>query len=176
MQYRKIDADDRKATFAVEKDENRAAGGVWRRRGAAVSVVCCRERFCFGAAVFGVAGGNITALDMRKLSGVSGAMLARQSRITGTVVDVLMKEFLITDAAEAAEASVDVGSLKLKKLDEIIERILIQYGDDSVQELECATVLFNSVSNLATKIIEDRRLGGFIEQSSRYVYYTGATP
>lgn len=108
---------------------------------------------------------NITALDMRKLSGVAGAMLARQSRIQGTVVDVLMKEFLD-----------ETGGLKMQKLEEIIERILIQYGDDSVQELETATVLFNSVSNLATKVIEDRRLGGYIEQSSRYVYYTERDP
>jgi thymidylate synthase ThyX len=66
--------------------------------------------------------------------------------------------------------------VKAKKLEGIIERVLIQYGDDSVQELEHATVLFNSVSNLATKAIEDRRLAGFIEQSSRYVLYTERDP
>ncbi len=177
MHYRKIEADDRKATFAVEKD------GETVRQVAYGDGVALPYRSFVAESDFALAQqylvspeSNITALDMRKLNGVAGAMLARQSRITGTVVDVLMKEFLITDPAEAAGEGVDVGSLKLKKLDEIIERILIQYGDDSVQELECATVLFNSVSNLATKIIEDRRLGGFIEQSSRYVYYTERDP
>lgn len=177
MQYRKIDADDRKATFAVEND------GETVRQVAYGDGVALPYRSFVAESDFALVQqylvspeSNITALDMRKLHGVSGAMLARQSRITGTVVDVLMKEFLITDPVEAGEAGVDVGSLKLKKLDEIIERILIQYGDDSVQELECATVLFNSVSNLATKVIEDRRLGGFIEQSSRYVYYTERDP
>lgn len=119
---------------------------------------------------------TVTALDGRKLSGVIGAMLARQSRIPGTVVDVLVNEFLVKTPEEAATLGLNVGELNTKKLEGIIERILIQYGDDSVQELETATVLFNSVSNLAAKIIEDRRLGGFIEQSSRYVYYDERDP
>ncbi|OGL66717.1 hypothetical protein A2856_03050 [Candidatus Uhrbacteria bacterium RIFCSPHIGHO2_01_FULL_63_20] len=119
---------------------------------------------------------NVTALDTKKLAGLCGAMLARQSRIPGTVVEVLVKEFLVTTPEEAAELGVAVGEIKTKKLEGIIERVLIQYGDDSVQELEHATVLFNSVSNLATKIIEDRRLAGFIEQSSRYVLYTERDP
>lgn len=119
---------------------------------------------------------NITAVDGRKLSGVIGAMLARQSRAPGTVIDVLVNEFLITDEAEAAELGLPLGSLREGKLDRLIERILIQYGDDSVQELECSTVLFNSVSNLAAKAIEDRRLGAYIEQSSRYVLYTEKDP
>lgn len=119
---------------------------------------------------------NITAIDPRKLSGLIGAMLARQSRAPGTVIDVLVEEFLVTTQEEATELGVDIGSLREGKLDKLIERILIQYGDDSVQELETATVLFNSVSNLATKMIEDRRLGAFIEQSSRYVLYTQKDP
>lgn len=119
---------------------------------------------------------NVTAVDGRKLSGLVGAMLARQSRAPGTVIDVLVKEFLVTDEAEAKELGVSIGGLRVGKLDQLIERILIQYGDDSVQELESATVLFNSVSNLAAKAIEDRRLGAYIEQSSRYVLYTERDP
>lgn len=119
---------------------------------------------------------NITAMDPKKLGGLIGALMARQSRAPGTVIDVLVNEFLITDPAEAAELGVKLGSLREQKLDELIERILIQYGDDSVQELETASVLFNSVSNLAAKMIEDRRLGAFIEQSSRYVLYTQKDP
>lgn len=104
---------------------------------------------------------NVTALNSELLSGLMGAALARQSRAPGTVIDVIAQEFLD-----------ESGEIKRKKLDKLIERVLIQYGDDSVQELETATVLFNSISNLATKAIEDRRLGAFIEQSSRYVVYT----
>jgi len=119
---------------------------------------------------------NVTAVDGRKLSGLIGAMLARQSRAPGTVIDVLVNEFLVTTEEEAQELGVEIGGLREGKLDRLIERILIQYGDDSVQELETATVLFNSVSNLAAKAIEDRRLGAFIEQSSRYVLYTDKDP
>jgi len=55
---------------------------------------------------------------------------------------------------------------------QLIERILIAYGDDSVGELEGANVSFEDISNLATKVIQDRRIGGSpIEQSSRYVVY-----
>lgn len=119
---------------------------------------------------------NITAIDGRKLAGLVGAMLARQSRAPGTVIDVLVKEFLVTEESEAQELGVPIGGLREGKLEQLIERILIQYGDDSVQELECATVLYNSVSNLAAKAIEDRRLGAYIEQSSRYVLYTERDP
>ncbi|MDZ4216773.1 MAG: FAD-dependent thymidylate synthase, partial [Candidatus Gracilibacteria bacterium] len=59
-----------------------------------------------------------------------------------------------------------------KHAKELIERILVAYGDDSVGELEGANVSFEEISNLAAKTIEDRRIGGSpIEQSSRYVYY-----
>jgi thymidylate synthase ThyX len=115
-------------------------------------------------------------MDPKKLAGVIGALMARQSRAPGTVIDVLVEEFLVTDAEEAVKLGVKLGSLREQKLDELIERILIQYGDDSVQELEYASVLFNSVSNLAAKMIEDRRLGAYIEQSSRYVLYTQKDP
>lgn len=119
---------------------------------------------------------TITALDVRKLAGLTGAMLARQSRVSGTVIDVLANEFIVTTPEEAEKSGAAIGDVKVQKADQVIERILVQYGDDSVQELEYATVLFNSVSNIATKIIEDRRLGGFIEQSSRYVLYDERDP
>lgn len=175
--YRQLTSSDRLATFSVETEEGSATQVAYGD-----GVVLPYRSFTSGEA-FALARpylvspeSTVTALDMRRLSGVAGAMLARQSRIQGTVVDVLMQEFLVTDTAESVESGIPIGNLKTKKLEEIIERILIQYGDDSVQELETATVLFNSVSNLATKVIEDRRLGGFIEQSSRYVYYTEKDP
>lgn len=176
--YRQLSAEDRQATFSVENDEGDAVRQVAYGDGRSLPFrsFTDEEAFALAKPYLISPESTVTALDMRHLSGVAGAMLARQSRIQGTVVDVLIKEFLVTDPAEAQATGVAVGDLKMQKLEEIIERILIQYGDDSVQELESATVLFNSVSNLATKVIEDRRLGGFIEQSSRYVYYTERDP
>jgi thymidylate synthase ThyX len=110
-------------------------------------------------------GSNITALDGKQLAGLTGALLARQSRAPGTVIDVLAKEFLD-----------EKGEINREKLAALIARILIQYGDDSVQELEFVTTVFNAISNIATKTVEDRRLGSYIEQSSRYVLYTERDP
>lgn len=173
--FTKLGFDDRCSTFSdAETGERMVAcgdGTVLPYRSFILESV-----FQFARPYFLSPTSNVTAIDGRKLAGLVGAMLARQSRAPGTVIDVLVKEFLVTDEAEAKELGVPIGGLREGKLEQLIERILIQYGDDSVQELECATVLFNSVSNLAAKAIEDRRLGAFIEQSSRYVLYTERDP
>ena len=108
---------------------------------------------------------NVTAIDNKQLAGLVGALLARQSRAHGSVIDILAKEFLKPD-----------GTVNREKAEALIDRVLLQFGDDSVQELECATTLITSISNLATKKIEDRRLGSYMEQSSRYVIYTQRDP
>ncbi len=173
--YTKLSAEDRCTIFTDDQTGERMVacgdGAVLPYRSFILESV-----FQFARPYFLSPESNITAVDGRKLSGLVGAMLARQSRAPGTVIDVLVKEFLVTDEAEAKELGVPIGGLREGKLEQLIERILIQYGDDSVQELECATVLFNSVSNLAAKAIEDRRLGAYIEQSSRYVLYTERDP
>ena len=95
------------------------------------------------------------------LYGVGGAVFARYSRAAGGARVRLLKEFLD-----------ERGKLRLDKLNELIERVLIAYGDDSVGELENAHLALENISNLATKEIEDCRIGlSPIEQSSRYVVY-----
>ncbi len=94
------------------------------------------------------------------LPGIVGSAFARYSRALGSFKETLVKEFLKD------------GIIDPKHAEELIERILVAYGDDSVGELEGANVSFEAVSNLAAKTIEDRRIGGSpIEQSSRYVFY-----
>lgn len=101
--------------------------------------------------------GNVFALH--GLTGIVGGAFARYSRQKGGVKQSLL-EF------------VKDGQIDPVKSKELMERILIQYGDDSVGELEGAHVALEEVSILATKEIEDRRIGGSpIEQSSRYVVY-----
>ncbi|MBI4119999.1 MAG: FAD-dependent thymidylate synthase [Parcubacteria group bacterium] len=102
---------------------------------------------------------NVFAVFPQKMPGMIGAAYARYSRARGGFRETLLKEFI------------KEGQLDPQRADELIARILIQYGDDSVQELESAWVSFEGISNIATKIIEDRRLGAYIEQSSRYVIY-----
>lgn len=97
---------------------------------------------------------------VKGMEGLVGAAYARYSRAKGGFREVLLKEFI-------KEGIVDP-----KHADQLIERILIAYGDDSVGELEGAHISFEQISMLATKEIEDRRIGGSpIEQSTRYVFY-----
>ena len=97
---------------------------------------------------------------IKNLNGVVGAVYARYSRAKGGFRKTLLKEF------------VKEGVLDPKHADELIQRVLIAYGDDSVGELEGTHISFENVSMLAAKEIEDRRIGGSpIEQSTRYVFY-----
>ncbi len=107
--------------------------------------------------------GDIFAV--KNLPGITGAVYARYSRAHGGFREVLLKEFIKEGAVDAEKAG------------DLIERVLIAYGDDSVGELEGAHVSFENISILATKEIEDRRIGGSpIEQSTRYVFYDQRTP
>ncbi|MFA5853503.1 MAG: FAD-dependent thymidylate synthase [Patescibacteria group bacterium] len=97
---------------------------------------------------------------VKGLDGMTGAVYARYSRAPGGFRETLLKEFIREGAIDA------------KKAGDLIERVLIAYGDDSVGELEGAHVSFENISTLSTKEIEDRRIGGSpIEQSTRYVFY-----
>jgi thymidylate synthase ThyX len=94
------------------------------------------------------------------IPGLAGPIYARYSRAVTGLRRTLLKEF-IKD-----------GELNVSRTQELIERILNEYGDDSVGELEGAHLALEQVSNLLTKIVEDSRIGGSpIEQSTRYVFY-----
>lgn len=102
--------------------------------------------------------GDIYAIS--GLNGIVGAVYARYSRAKGGFRETLLKEFIREGVIDAARAQ------------DLIERVLVAYGDDSVGELEGTHLSFEEISILATKEIEDRRIGGSpIEQSTRYVFY-----
>lgn len=103
-------------------------------------------------------GGNVFAV--KNLTGIAGAIYARYSRIKTGFQEILLKEF------------VKDGVVNLEHVHELIERVLVAYGDDSVGELEGSHVSFENISVLSTKEIEDRRIGGSpIEKSTRYVFF-----
>jgi thymidylate synthase ThyX len=59
-----------------------------------------------------------------------------------------------------------------KRGEEFYQKILLEYGDDSVAELGEAQVAVEWISNIAAKKIEDHRIGlSYLEKSSRYVAY-----
>ncbi len=102
---------------------------------------------------------------IKNLPGMVGAVMARYSRAATGLRETLLREFVKED------------QLNPQKAASLIERVLIEYGDDSVGELEGAHLSFENISMLATKVIEHRRIGGSpIEQSTRYVRYDFRDP
>ncbi|TSC76889.1 MAG: hypothetical protein G01um101431_72 [Parcubacteria group bacterium Gr01-1014_31] len=97
---------------------------------------------------------------IKGMDGLVGAVYARYSRAPGGFKETLLKEFIQAGAVDAVHAQ------------ELIDRVLVAYGDDSVGELEGAHVSFEKVSAIGEKAVCDHRIGGaFIVQSTRYVYY-----
>ncbi len=97
---------------------------------------------------------------IKNLPGLVGAIYARYSRAATGFKETLLKEF-IKD-----------GKMDVSHADELIDRILVAYGDDSVGELEGAHMSLEKVSAIGEKAVVDHRIGGaFIVQSTRYVYF-----
>ncbi len=106
---------------------------------------------------------------------VKGALFSRYSRTTKSLRRVLLEEF-IQDKQMAFDQIVNAPrvdeTVGIRKAEEFYDRVLVGYGDDSVAELGGAHVALENVSNVATKIIQDSRLGlSPLEKSTRYVYF-----
>ncbi|HLC72762.1 MAG TPA: FAD-dependent thymidylate synthase [Candidatus Nanoarchaeia archaeon] len=92
---------------------------------------------------------------------VTGGVLARYSRAPTGLQLTLVNEFL-DDNGDPIQA----------KGTGVLERVLVGFGDDSVGELEGVHIGIEGISQIGTKWVEDRRIGGSpIEQSTRYVRY-----
>ena len=83
-----------------------------------------------------------------------GALMSRYSRSDKTMRKIFLDEFA---------KNTNRGS-------EFYNKILSEYGDDSVAELGEAQIAVEWVSNIAAKKIEDQRIGlSYLEKSSRYI-------
>ena len=83
-----------------------------------------------------------------------GALMSRYSRTDKSMRRVFLDEFLNNK----------------NRGEEFYNRVLLEYGDDSVAELGEAQIAIEGLSNIAVKKIEDRRIGlSYLEKSSRYV-------
>ncbi len=83
-----------------------------------------------------------------------GALMSRYSRTDKSMRRIFLDEFLANQ----------------NRGEEFYNKVLIEYGDDSVAELGIAQVAIEGISNIAVKKIEDRRIGlSYLEKSSRYV-------
>lgn len=86
-----------------------------------------------------------------------GALLSRYSRAAALDIrDIYRKEF---------EGNEDKGR-------DFYRKIFLEYGDESIAELVTAQISLQNISNVATKTIEELRVGlSYLEKSSRYVRY-----
>lgn len=83
-----------------------------------------------------------------------GALMSRYSRTDKSMRRIFLDEFLVNK----------------NRGEEFYNKVLVEYGDDSVAELGIAQIAIEGISNIAVKKIEDRRIGmSYLEKSSRYV-------
>lgn len=110
---------------------------------------------------------------------VKGALFSRYSRSAKSLRRVLLDEFILQPETGFKEivghATREQGaeqSVAIRKAEEFYDRVLVGYGDDSVAELASAHIAIEDISNIATKVIEDARIGfSPLEKSTRYVYF-----
>ncbi len=106
---------------------------------------------------------------------IKGALFTRYSRSEKGVRRLLLDEFLadkallglIRDAAPQKELT---DALNLKKADELAERVVIEFGDETPAELVNAHVACEFMSSLGGDMLTDVRVGiSPIEKSARYL-------
>ncbi len=112
---------------------------------------------------------------------VMGAIFAAYSRSPLSAREILIKKFLgdqefmrlsgeIDQFLKSVEESRPI--VDPKKAEDFYDRVLVQYGDDSVAELATTHMAIENVSQLVVKLIEDRRIGlNPLEKSTRYVQF-----
>ncbi len=59
----------------------------------------------------------------------------------------------------------------LGKDEQLLQRVITAYGDDSVQQLVGQHLVVEEASNLLTKKLEWGRLASYLEQSTRYIFF-----
>ena len=96
---------------------------------------------------------------------VKGALFARYSRSPKSLRRLLLDEFLPEGDVETA----DVADAGRSRAEALFDRVLAEYGDDSVAQLGGAHIAVEGASNILTKILEWGRLASYLEQSTRYI-------
>ena len=112
---------------------------------------------------------------------IKGALFSRYSRSTLGLRRLLLKEFIQNQesgfyAIRGGENEGDSPSnsaLAVERAQNFYDRILDGYGDDSIGELGGGHLALENISILATKDLEDARIGGSpLEKSTRYVTFS----
>src|SRR5438046_8776749 len=104
------------------------------------------------------------------------ALFSRYSRTEKSLRRVLLDEFINEPDSGfdrlAGTPPADDDMVAVRRAEELYERVLVGYGDDSVAELAGAHVAVEHTSTLAAKALEDSRIGiSPLEKSTRYVRF-----
>jgi thymidylate synthase ThyX len=100
---------------------------------------------------------------------VKGALFARYSRSPKSLRRLFLDEFRDDVQAEGG-AAIGPG-VRTGRAEALYERVLVEYGDDSVAQLGGVHLACEGASNILTKVLEWGRLMAYLEQSTRYVPY-----
>ncbi len=106
---------------------------------------------------------------------VKGALFARYSRTHKSVRRLFLDEFIDDadigiDAIAAALNDSDT-AVRLRRAEDLYDRVFFEYGDDSVAQLGGVHLACEQASNVLTKVLEWGRLAAYLEQSTRYIAY-----
>jgi thymidylate synthase ThyX len=117
---------------------------------------------------------------------IVGALCSRASRAQGSLLEVLLKEYIYPivdgeDQALAEELETTVrffrehgfrNILNNHRAQKFYAKWLSQYGDDSIAQMTGTHVILWGISQVAMKFVEDQRIGlEPIEKSTRYVNF-----
>ncbi len=100
--------------------------------------------------------GPVYAFTGQAPSLLVAAAMARLSRRGSDLREIYLDEFAISGD---------------KRAEDLIDRVVTAYGDDSVQQLMPVLFVVEKASNILTKKLEWGRLMAYLEQSTRYIYY-----
>ncbi len=105
---------------------------------------------------------------------IKGTLFSRYSRTAKDLRRLFLDEFYLAKDLKGmfGKKNDNEKALDVARAEDFYERILVGYGDDSVAELGGAHIALENISVLATKSIEEHRIGlSPLEKSTRYVYY-----
>lgn len=100
---------------------------------------------------------------------VKAALFARYSRSSKSLRRLFLDEFYDELSSSLEGERQDSSSTGLRRAERLFERVISDYGDDSVAQLAGVHLAIEQVSNVATKVIEWGRLMSYLEQSTRYL-------
>jgi thymidylate synthase ThyX len=106
---------------------------------------------------------------------VKGALFARYSRTTSSLRRLFLDEFYEVPESGIAAVAERLGgedhAVRLARAEALYQKVLTEFGDDSVAQLGGAHLACEQASNLLTKVLERGRLASYLEQSTRYLRF-----